>query len=52
MTREQDLALALIIVAFILAAIGLLEARGRSLACWAIIALTVALWLLLPALHP
>lgn len=46
------LALALIIVAFILAVVDLLIARGRSLACWAIIALAVALWLLLPALHP
>lgn len=43
------LVLALVIVALILAVIEQIMARGRSLLCWAVIALAVAL--LIPALH-
>jgi hypothetical protein len=39
------LALALVIVALILAVIEQISARGRSLACWAVIALAVAILL-------
>lgn len=46
------LALALVIVCLILAVIEQIIARGRSLICWAVIALAVAILLTsLPALH-
>lgn len=46
---SSALVLALVIVALILAGVEQAIARGRSLVCWAVIALAVAL--LVPALH-